>query len=60
MSDWWFSDGEEPEEYDREAIMEEAIYAATSSSEAIDNYEAIIENAIEYAIEAESEEEYSE
>ena len=60
VSDWWFSDRDEPEAYDREAIMEEAIEAATSSSEAIDNYEAIIENAIEYAIEAESEEEYSE
>ena len=60
VSDWWFSAGDEPEEYDREAIMEEAIYAATNSSEAFDGYEEIIENAIEYAIEAESEEEYSE
>ena len=60
MSDWWFADGDEPEEYDREAIMEEAIEAATNSAEALESYEAIIENAIEYAIEAESEEEYSE
>ena len=53
-------DDDEPEEYDREAIMEEAIYAATNSADAIDSYEAVIENAIEYAIEAEREEEYSE
>ena len=60
VRDWWFADGDEPEDYDREAIMEEAIYAATNSADSIDNYEAAIENAIEHAIEAESEEEYSE
>lgn len=57
VRDWWFSDDDEPEEYDREAIMEEAIEAATSYSESLGRYEAIIENAIEYAIEAEREEE---
>ena len=60
VRDWWFSGDDEPKEYDREAIMEEAIEAATNSSDAIDSYEAVIENAIEHAIEAESEEEYSE
>ena len=34
--------------------------AATNSADAIDSYEAVIGNAIEYAIEAEREEEYSE
>ena len=53
VRDWWFADDGEPEEYDRESIMEEAIEAATSSSEALDGYEAVIENAIEQAIEAE-------
>ena len=60
VRDWWLADKDEPEEYDREAIMEEAIKAATNSADAIDSYEAIIENAIEHEIEAESEEEYSE
>ena len=57
VRDWWFAD---PEEYDREAIMEEAIEAATNSSDAFGSYDDIIENAIEHAIDAESEEEYSE
>ena len=35
--------------------MEEAIEAATNSSEALDGYEEIIEYAIEYAIESERE-----
>ena len=56
VRDWWFADREEPEEYDREAIMEEAIEAATNSAEAFDCYEEIIEYAIECAIEAEREE----
>lgn len=74
VRDWWLADDDDPEEDDdeldedddeldeddREAIMEEAIEAATNSSEAFDSYEAIIENAIEYAIEGEREEEYSE
>ena len=37
--------------------MEEAIEAATNAAEALDCYEAIIGNAIEYAIEAEREKE---
>lgn len=57
VRDWWFADDDEPEKYDREAIMEEAIGAATNSSDAFDSYEAIIENAIEHEIEAEREEE---
>lgn len=61
VRDWWLSEvTDEPEEYDREAIMEEAIEAATNSSDAFGSYDAIIENAIEHAIDAESEEEYSE
>lgn len=60
VRDWWFAGDGEPEEYDREAIMEEAIEAAINSSEALDGYEEIIEYAIRDAIEAESEEEYSE
>lgn len=60
VRDWWLADRAEPEEYDREAIMEEAIEAAINSSDAFGSYDAIIENAIEHAIEAESEEEYSE
>ena len=74
VRDWWLADDDEPDEDDdeheedddeldeddREAIMEEAIEAATNSADAIDSYEAVIENAIEHAIEAESEEEYSE
>ena len=60
VSDWWFSGDDEPKEYDREAIMEEAIEAATNSSDAFGSYDDIIENAIEHAIDAESEEEYSE
>lgn len=55
VRDWWFSGDGEPEDYDREAIMEEAIYAATNSADAIDSYEAVIGNAIEYAIESERE-----
>ncbi len=55
VRDWWFSGDDEPEDYDREAIMEEAIEAATNSSDAIDSYEAVIGNAIEHAIEAERE-----
>lgn len=51
VSDWWFANHDEPKEYDREAIMEEAIEAATNSAEALDGYKAIIENAaIEYEI----------
>ena len=50
VSDWWFSDRAEPKECDRESIMEEAIEAATSSSEALDGYKDIIEYAIGYAI----------
>ena len=57
VRDWWFADGDEPEDYDREAIMEEAVEAATNSSYAFGSYDAIIENAIEHAIDAESEEE---
>ena len=60
VSDWWFANHDEPKEYDREAIMEEAIEAATNSSEALDGYKDIIEYAIGYAILAEREEEYSE
>lgn len=74
VRDWWFADDDDPEEDDdeldedddgldeddREAIMEEAIEAVTNSSEALDGYEEIIKYAIEYAIEVESEEEYSE
>lgn len=55
VRDWWFSDGDEPEDYDREAIMEEAIEAAINSYEAFDGYEEIIKYAIEQAIEAERE-----
>lgn len=55
VRDWWFADDGEPEEYDREAIMEEAIEAATNSSDAFGSYDAIIENAIEHAIDAERE-----
>lgn len=59
VRDWWFAD-DEPDEYDREAIMDEAIYEATNSAEAFYGYEAIIEHAIESAIEAEREEEEEE
>ena len=47
VRDWWFAD---PEEYDREAIME-----AIGAAESKDAYEAIVEYAIECAIEAERE-----
>ena len=40
--------------------MEEAVEAATNSSDAFGSYDDIIENAIEYAIEAEREEEENE
>ena len=56
VSNWLFANHDEPKEYDREAIMEEAIEAATSSSEAFDGYKDIIEYAIGYAILAEREE----
>lgn len=49
VRDWWFAD---PEEYDREAIME-----AIGAAESKDVYEAIVEYAIECAIESEREEE---
>ena len=49
VRDWWFAD---PEEYDREAIME-----AIGDGESKDVYEAIVEYAIECAIEAEREKE---
>ena len=49
VRDWWFAD---PEEYDREAIME----AIGGDVESKDVYEALVE----YAIEAEHEEEYAE
>lgn len=47
VRDWWFAD---PEEYDREAIME-----AIGDVESKDVYEGIVEYAIRDAIEAESE-----
>ena len=52
VRNWWFAD---PEEYDREAIME-----AIGDAESKDVYEGIVEYAIECAIESEREEEYSE
>lgn len=47
VRDWWFAD---PEEYDREAIME-----AIGDAESKDVYEGIVEYAIECAIESERE-----
>ena len=74
VRDWWFADDDDPEEddddleadddeleeYDREAIMEEAIEAAIGNNESSGAYEEIVERAIEDAIEAEREEEENE